>query len=218
MARSFPIRLVPRPDGREGRVVISSATSSFRDVRSGAAPSAFPFARVVLPGKTSLQKQKSDHGKLGLDILLQPSIRPPKRAISSRAHCFRPGRTIRQNYEGTNAERYLCLGLGKLRSPRRDPSARARPGPLRRSQETPRTRSTGLQSPRTWWNLARESAPARAGRFRRPQLTEPHTTPIAPCIKHAVWQCPLPPPNGPGSPCWGCSNILSLFDLTKFPR
>ena len=69
-------------------------------------------------------------------------------------------------------------------------------------------------SPRTWWRRCAASAACTRMEDFAAHTTET-TTPIGTIYKgHDVWQCP---PNGPGITMLVMLNILSHFDLTKYP-
>src|ERR1700691_3371764 len=155
-----------------------------------------------------------DHGKLGFDTLLQPAIKAAEEGyIVAPRIAFDWKNQFEKLKKGTNTERYL-LPHGK-----------------------PAVAGDVIHQPELGKTLR---AIARGGRdaFYKGAIAEDmvetlrgigglhtmedfaaHTTettsPIGTIYKgHDVWQCP---PNGPGITMLVILNILSRFDLTKFP-
>src|ERR1700674_3146237 len=155
-----------------------------------------------------------DHGKFGLDTLLQPAIKAAEDGyVVAPRIAFDWKNQFEKLKKGTNTERYL-LPHGK-----------------------PAVAGDVIHQPELGKTLR---AIARGGRdaFYKGAIAEDmvetlrgigglhtmedfaaHTTettsPIGTLYKgHDVWQCP---PNGPGITMLVMLNILSRFDLTKFP-
>ena len=153
-----------------------------------------------------------DHGKMGLDTLLQPAIKAAEEGyIVAPRIAFDWKNQFEKLKNGTNTERYL-LPHGKpavagdvIHQPELGKTLRAIAG----------TAATVLQRRdrrRHGRDAARHRRPAHAGRLCA-HSTET-TSPIGTMYKgHDVWQCP---PNGPGITMLVMLNILSRFDLTKF--
>src|SRR5665647_3458571 len=125
-----------------------------------------------------------DHGKLGLDTLLQPAIKAAEEGyVVAPRIAFDWNNQFEKLKKGHNTERYL-LPHGK-------------PAVAGDMVETLR----GIGGLHTLDDFAGH--------------TTETTSPIGTVYKgHDVWQCP---PNGPGITMLVMLNILSRFDLTKFP-
>jgi len=155
-----------------------------------------------------------DHGKLGLDSLLQPAIKAAEEGyVVAPRIAFDWKNQFEKLKKGTNTERYL-LPHGKpaiagdvIRQPELGKTLRAiakdgrdafYKGPVAEDMvETLR----GIGGLHTLDDFAGHSTET--------------TSPIGTIYKgHDVWQCP---PNGPGITMLVMLNILSRFDLTKFP-
>src|ERR1700744_6391996 len=155
-----------------------------------------------------------DHGKFGLDTLLQPAIKAAEEGyIVAPRIAFDWKNQFDKLKKGTNTERYLLPGgkpavagdgthqpeLGKtLRAIAKDGRKAFYTGAIADDMvETLR----GIGGLHTLEDFAAH--------------TTETTVPIGTMYKgHDVWQCP---PNGPGITMLVMLNILSRFDLTKFP-
>src|SRR4030088_444797 len=154
-----------------------------------------------------------DHGKLGLDTLLQPAIKAAEEGyVVAPRIAFDWKNQFDKLKKGTNTERYLLPHgkpavagdvidqpeLGKtLRSIAKDGRDAFYTGAIAEDMvETLR----GIGGLHTLDDFAAHATET--------------TSPIATMYKdHDVWQCP---PNGPGITMLVMLNILSRFDLTKF--
>ena len=155
-----------------------------------------------------------DHGKLGLDTLLQPAIKAAEEGyVVSPRNAFDWKLQFEKLKKGTNAERYL-LPHGKA----------AVAGDVIRQPELGQTlRAIAKGGPDAFYKGAIaedmvETLRGIGGLHTADDFAE-HTTettsPIGTVYKgYDVWQCP---PNGPGITMLVMLNILSRFDLTKFP-
>jgi gamma-glutamyltranspeptidase/glutathione hydrolase len=155
-----------------------------------------------------------DHGKLGLDTLLQPAI---KAAEEGYVVAPRIALDWKSQFEklkkGTNTERYL-LPHGK------PPVA----GDVIKQPELGQTLRAITRGGRDAFYkgaVAEDMVETLRGIGGLHTLDDfaAHTTestvPIGTVYKgHGVWQCP---PNGPGITMLVMLNVLSRFDLTKFP-
>src|SRR5437879_780214 len=155
-----------------------------------------------------------DHGKLALDRLLQPAIKAAEEGyVVAPRIAFDWKNQFDKLKKGTNTERYLLphgkpavagdvirqLELGKtLRAIAKDGRDAFYTGAIAEDMvETLR----GIGGLHTLEDFASH--------------TTETTSPIGTIYKgHDVWQCP---PNGPGITMLVMLNILSRFDLTKFP-
>ena len=155
-----------------------------------------------------------DHGKFGLDRLLQPAIKAAEEGyVVAPRIAFDWKNQFEKLKNGTNTERYLlphgkpaAVGdvihqpeLGKtLRAIAKDGRDAFYSGAIAEDMvETLR----GIGGLHTLEDFASHSTET--------------TSPIGTAYKgHDVWQCP---PNGPGITMLVMLNILSRFDLTKFP-
>src|SRR6202171_3153280 len=155
-----------------------------------------------------------DHGKLGLDTLLQPAIKAAEEGyIVSPRISFDWKNQFDKLKKGTNAERYL-LPNGKA------PVA----GDVIHQPELGRTlRAIAKDGRDAFYKgaIAEDMVETLRGIGGLHTLddfaahTTETTTPIGTMYKGLdVWQCP---PNGPGITMLVMLNILSRFDLTKFP-
>src|SRR6202162_1713588 len=155
-----------------------------------------------------------DHGKLGLDTLLQPAIKAAEEGyIVAPRNAFDWKNQFEKLKKGTNAERYL-LPHGKA------PVA----GDVIHQPELGRTlRAIAKDGRDAFYKGAIaedmvETLRGIGGLHTTDDFaahTTETTTPIGTVYKdHDVWQCP---PNGPGITMLVMLNILSRFDLTKFP-
>jgi gamma-glutamyltranspeptidase/glutathione hydrolase len=155
-----------------------------------------------------------DHGKMGLDTLLQPAIKAAEEGyIVAPRIAFDWKNQFEKLKNGTNTERYL-LPHGKpavagdvIRQPELGKTLRAI------ARKRPRCVLQPARSRPTWWKPCAASAACTRWKISPRHSTET-TSPIGTMYKgHDVWQCP---PNGPGITMLVMLNILSRFDLTKF--
>src|SRR6266849_6908 len=131
-----------------------------------------------------------DHGKFGLDTLLQPAIKAAEEGyVVAPRIAFDWKNHFEKLRKGTHTERYLL--------PHGEP-------PVARDVLRPPELGQALRALAGLHPLDDYAA----------HTTEP-TAPIGTMYKGLdVWQCP---PNGPGITMLVMLNILSRFDLTKFP-
>ncbi len=155
-----------------------------------------------------------DHGKLGLDTLLQPAIKAAEEGyVVAPRVAFDWKNQFEKLKKGTNTERYL-LPHGKP----------AVAGDVIRQPELGKTlRAIAKDGRDAFYKgaIAQDMVETLRGIGGLHTLDdfEGHTTettsPIGTIYKgHDVWQCP---PNGPGITMLVMLNILSRFDLTRFP-
>ena len=155
-----------------------------------------------------------DHGKLGFDTLLQPAIKAAEEGyVVAPRIAFDWKNQFEKLKKGTNTERYL-LPHGKP----------AVAGDVIRQPELGKTlRAIAKDGRDAFYKgaIAEDMVETLRGIGGLHTLDdfEGHTTettsPIGTIYKgHDVWQCP---PNGPGITMLVMLNILSRFDLTKFP-
>src|SRR3982075_971164 len=155
-----------------------------------------------------------DHGKLGLDTLLQPAIKAAEEGyIVAPRIAFDWKNQFDKLKKGTNAERYL-LPHGKP----------AVAGDVIRQPELAQTlRAIAKDGRDAFYKgaIAEDMVETLRGIGGLHTLddfathTTEITTPIGTMYKgHDVWPCP---PNGPGITMLVMLNILAHFDLTKFP-
>src|SRR6202140_2029385 len=155
-----------------------------------------------------------DHGKLGLDTLLQPAIKAAEEGyIVAPRIAFDWKNQFEKLKKGTNTERYL-LPHGKP----------AVAGDVIRQPELGKTlRAIAKDGRDAFYKgaIAEDMVETLRGIGGLHTLDdfEGHSTettsPIGTVYKgHDVWQCP---PNGPGITMLVMLNILSRFDLTKSP-
>src|ERR1700682_5109679 len=155
-----------------------------------------------------------DHGKLGLDTLLQPAIKAAEEGyIVAPRIAFDWKNAFDKLRNGTNTERYL-LPHGKpavagdvIHQPELGQTLRAIAKDGRDAFYSGEIAADMVETLRGLGGLhTLEDFAAH--------VTET-TSPIGTMYKgHDVWQCP---PNGPGITMLVMLNILSRFDLTKFP-
>src|SRR6202789_1913076 len=155
-----------------------------------------------------------DHGKFGLDTLLQPAIKAAEEGyIVAPRIAFDWKNQFDKLKKGTNTERYLLPGgkpavagdvihqpeLGKtLRAIARNGRDAFYKGAIAEDMVETLRGIGGLHTTDDFANHTTET-----------------TMPIGTLYKgHDVWQCP---PNGPGITMLVMLNILARFDLTKFP-
>jgi gamma-glutamyltranspeptidase/glutathione hydrolase len=155
-----------------------------------------------------------DHGKLGLDTLLQPAIKAAEEGyVVAPRVAFDWNNGLEKLRGGTNTQRYL-LPHGK------PPIA----GDVIRQPELGQTLRTIARQGRDGFykgSVAEDMVETLRGIGGLHTLDDfaahstETTTPIGTTYKgHDVWQCP---PNGPGITMLVMLNILSNFDLTKYP-
>jgi len=155
-----------------------------------------------------------DHGKFGLDTLLQPAIKAAEDGyIVAPRIAFDWKNQFDKLKKGTNTERYLLPG-GKP----------AVAGDVIHQPELGKTLRAIAKSGRDAFYkgaIAEDMVETLRGIGGLHTLDDfaAHTTettvPIGTMYKgHDVWQCP---PNGPGITMLVMLNILQRFDLTKFP-
>ncbi len=154
-----------------------------------------------------------DHGKLGLDTLLQPAIKAAEQGyVVTPRTAFDWKNQFEKLKKGTNTGRYL-LPLGKA----------AVAGDVIHQPELGKTLRAIAKNGRDAFYkgaIAEDMVETLRGIGGLHTLddfashTTETTTPIGTIYKgHDVWQCP---PNGPGITMLVMLNILSRFDLTKF--
>ncbi len=155
-----------------------------------------------------------DHGKLGLDTLLQPAIKAAEEGyVVAPRIAFSWKHEFDKLKKGTNAGRYL-LPQGKapvagdvIHQPELGKTLRAIARDGRDAFYTGAIAEDMVETLRGIGGL--HTLDDFAGH------TTETTSPIGTIYKgHDVWQCP---PNGPGITMLVMLNILSRFDLTKFP-
>ena len=155
-----------------------------------------------------------DHGKFGLDTLLQPAIKAAEEGyVVAPRIAFDWKNQFEKLKNGTNTERYL-LPHGKP----------AVAGDVIHQPELGKTlRAIAKHGRDAFYKgaIAEDMVETLRGIGGLHTLEDfaAHTTettmPIGTIYKgHDVWQCP---PNGPGITMLVMLNILSRFDLTKFP-
>jgi gamma-glutamyltranspeptidase / glutathione hydrolase len=155
-----------------------------------------------------------DHGKLGLDTLLQPAIEAAEAGyIVAPRIAFDWKNQFEKLKQGTNTGRYL-LPHGKA----------AVAGDVIHQPELGRTlRAIAKDGRDAFYKgaIAEDMVETLRGIGGLHTLDDfaahstETTSPIGTLYKgHDVWQCP---PNGPGITMLVMLNILSRFDLTKFP-
>src|SRR6201994_4848436 len=155
-----------------------------------------------------------EHGKFGLDTLLQPAIKAAEEGyVVAPRIAFDWKIQFEKLKQGTNTERYLL--------PRGKP---AMAGDVIHQPELGQTlRAIAKDGPDAFYKgaIAEDMVETLRGIGGLHTLEDfaAHTTettvPIGTMYKDLdVWQCP---PNGPGITMLVMLNILSRFDLTKFP-
>jgi gamma-glutamyltranspeptidase / glutathione hydrolase len=210
----------PRGEGKiiayngSGRAPQAAEASWYLDRNMHAIPLTSAHA-VSIPGAVDAWATiLRDHGKLGLDTLLQPAIKAAEEGyVVAPRVAFDWKNGFDKLKKGTNAERYL-LPHGKpalagdvihqpelgrtLRAIAKDGRDAFYTGPVAEDMvETLR----GIGGLHTLDDFASH--------------TTETTSPIGVMYQgHDVWQCP---PNGPGITMLVMLNILARFDLTKFP-
>src|SRR5438552_6430020 len=170
---------------------------------------------VSIPGAIDAwQTILRDHGKFGLDTLLQPAIKAAEEGyVVAPRIAFDWKNQFDKLKKGTNTERYL-LPHGKP----------AVAGDVIRQPELGKTlRAIAKDGRDAFYKgaIAEDMVETLRGIGGLHTLDDfaahstETTTPIGTMYKgHDVWQCP---PNGPGITMLVMLNILSNFDLTQYP-
>jgi gamma-glutamyltranspeptidase/glutathione hydrolase len=210
----------PRGEGKivayngSGRAPKTAAASWYLEHNIKAIPLTSAHA-VTIPGAVDAWTTiLRDHGKLGLDTLLQPAIKAAEEGyIVGPRIAFDWKNQFEKLKKGTNTPRYL-LPHGKA------PVA----GDVIHQPELGRTLRAIAKDGRDAFHkgaIAEDMVETLRGIGGLHTLddfaahTTETTTPIGTVYKGLdVWQCP---PNGPGITMLVMLNILSRFDLTKFP-
>jgi gamma-glutamyltranspeptidase/glutathione hydrolase len=212
--------LQPRGEGKivsyngSGRAPKAADASWYLERKINAIPLTSAHA-VSIPGAVDAWATiLRDHGKLGLDTLLQPAIKAAEQGyVVAPRVAFDWKNQFEKLKKGTNSERYL-LPHGKA------PVA----GDVIKQPELGQTLRAIVKDGRDAFYkgaIAEDMVETLRGIGGLHTLDDfaAHTTettaPIGTVYKgHDVWQCP---PNGPGITMLVMLNILSRFDLTKFP-
>ena len=210
----------PRGEGKiiayngSGRAPQAAEASWYLDRNMHAIPLTSAHA-VSIPGAVDAWATiLRDHGKLGLDTLLQPAIKAAEEGyVVTPRIAFDWKNQFEKLKNGTNTERYL-LPHGKP----------AVAGYVIHQPELGKTLRAIAKSGRDAFYkgaIAEDMVETLRGIGGLHTMEDfaAHTTettsPIGAIYKgHDVWQCP---PNGPGITMLVMLNILSRFDLTKFP-
>src|SRR5712672_903735 len=210
----------PRGEGRitayngSGRAPAAAEASWYLERKIHSVPLTSAHA-VSIPGAIDAWETiLRDHGKFGLDTLLQPAIKAAEEGyVVAPRIAFDWKNQFDKLKNGTNTERYL-LPHGKP----------ALAGDVIQQPELGKTLRTIAGSGRDAFYkgaIAEDMVETLRGIGGLHALddfadhTTETTTPIGTMYKdHDVWQCP---PNGPGITMLVMLNILSRFDLTKFP-
>ena len=196
-----------------GRAPKAATAEWYLEHKMAAIPLTSPHS-VTIPGAIDAWATiVRDHGKLGLDSLLQPAIKAAEEGyVVAPRIAFDWKNGFEKLKKGVNAERYL-LPHGKA------PVA----GDVIKQPELGQTlRAIAKSGPDAFYKGAIaedmvETLRAIGGLHTAEDFaahTTETTTPIGTTYKGLdVWQCP---PNGPGITMLVMLNILSHFDLTKF--
>jgi gamma-glutamyltranspeptidase / glutathione hydrolase len=210
----------PRGEGKivayngSGRAPIAAKAEWYLERNIHAVPLTSAHA-VSIPGAVDAwQTILRDHGKFGLDTLLQPAIKAAEQGyVVAPRIAFDWNNQFDKLKKGTNTERYL-LPHGKpavagdvIHQPELGKTLRAIANGGRDAFYTGAIAEDMVETLRGIGGLhALEDFAAH---------TTETTSPIGTLYKGLdVWQCP---PNGPGITMLVMLNILSRFDLTKFP-
>jgi gamma-glutamyltranspeptidase/glutathione hydrolase len=155
-----------------------------------------------------------DHGKFGLDSLLQPAIKAAEEGYVVAPRIAFDWKNQFEKLKKAPTPSAICCRTASRGGRRRDPSARARQDAARDRQDGRDAFYTGA--------IAEDMVETLRGIGGLHTLDDFRRTPprprrrSAPCTRAIdVWQCP---PNGPGITMLVMLNILSRFDLTKFRR
>src|SRR5882762_7707853 len=210
----------PRGEGKitayngSGRAPAAAEASWYLERKIHSVPLTSAHA-VSVPGAVDAWETiLRDHGKLGLDTLLQPAIKAAEEGyVVAPRNAFDWKNQFEKLKKGTNTERYLLPGgkppvagdvirqaeLGKtLRAIAKDGRDAFYKGPIAEDMVETLRGIGGLHSLDDFAAHTTET-----------------TVPIGTMYKGLdVWQCP---PNGPGITMLVMLNILSNFDLTKYP-
>src|SRR6266852_2658618 len=210
----------PRGEGKivayngSGRAPMAATPEWYLEHNIKAIPLTSPHA-VTIPGAVDAWTViLRDHGKFGLDSLLQPAIKAAEEGyVVAPRIAFDWNNHFEKLRKGTNTERYL-LPHGK------PPVA----GDVIRQPELGQTlRAIAKDGRDAFYKgpIAEDMVETLLGIGGLHTLDDfaAHTTettvPIGTMYKGLdVWQCP---PNGPGITMLVMLNILSRFDLAKFP-
>src|SRR3954469_15016153 len=212
--------LQPKGEGKivayngSGRAPMAAEASWYLERKINAIPLTSAHA-VSIPGAVDAWATiLGDHGKLGLATLLQPAIKAAEQGyVVAPRVAFDWKNQFEKLKKGTNTERYL-LPHGK------PPVA----GDVIKQPELGQTlRAIAKHGRDAFYKgaIAEDMVETLRGIGGLHTLDDfaAHTTettvPIGTTYKgHDVWQCP---PNGPGITMLVMLNVLSRFDLTKFP-
>jgi gamma-glutamyltranspeptidase/glutathione hydrolase len=210
----------PRGEGKitayngSGRAPMAAKAEWYLERKIHAVPLTSAHA-VSIPGAVDAwQTILRDHGKFGLDTLLQPAIKAAEEGyVVAPRIAFEWKNQFDKLKKGTNTERYL-LPHGKA----------AVAGDVIHQPELGKTLRAIAKGGRDAFYtgaIAQDMVETLRGIGGLHTLEDfaTHTTettsPIGTMYKGLdVWQCP---PNGPGITMLVMLNILSRFDLTKFP-
>ncbi|MBO4222039.1 gamma-glutamyltransferase [Bradyrhizobium neotropicale] len=210
----------PRGEGKitayngSGRAPMAATAEWYLERKIHSVPLTSAHA-VSIPGAVDAwQTILGNHGKFGLDKLLQPAIKAAEEGyVVAPRIAFDWKNQFEKLKKGTNTERYL-LPHGKP----------AVAGDVIRQPELGKTlRAIAKDGPKAFYTgeIAEDMvATLRSiGGLHTLDDFADHSTevtaPIGTIYKgYDVWQCP---PNGPGITMLVMLNILSRFDLTKFP-
>jgi gamma-glutamyltranspeptidase/glutathione hydrolase len=210
----------PRGEGKitayngSGRAPMAAKPEWYLERKIHAVPLTSAHA-VSIPGAIDAwQTILHDHGKFGLDRLLQPAIKAAEEGyVVAPRIAFEWNNHFEKLKKGTNTERYL-LPHGKP----------AVAGDVIHQPELGKTlRAIAKDGRDAFYTgaIARDMVETLRGIGGLHTLEDfaAHTTettsPIGTLYRGLdVWQCP---PNGPGITMLVMLNILSRFDLTKFP-
>ncbi|WP_027582566.1 gamma-glutamyltransferase [Bradyrhizobium sp. Ai1a-2] len=210
----------PRGEGKitayngSGRAPMAATADWYLERKIHSVPLTSAHA-VSIPGAVDAwQTILNDHGKFGLDKLLQPAIKAAEEGyVVAPRIAFDWKNQFEKLKNGTNTERYL-LPHGKP----------AVAGDVIRQPELGKTlRAIAKDGPKAFYTGEIAEDMVRTlrsiGGLHTLDDFADHSTevtaPIGTIYKgYDVWQCP---PNGPGITMLVMLNILSRFDLTKFP-
>src|ERR1700736_310221 len=212
--------LQPRGEGKivayngSGRAPMAATAEWYLERKMHAIPLTSAHA-VSIPGAVDAWATiLRDHGKFGLDTLLQPAIKAAEEGyVVAPRIAFDWKNQFEKLKNGTNTPRYLLphgrpmLAGEVLHQPELGKTLRAIAANGRDAFYSGEIAEDMVETLRGIGGLHTLEDFAAHG-------TET-TSPIGTIYKgHDVWQCP---PNGPGITMLVMLNILSRFDLTKFP-